>query len=184
MNRFLSTRSSIDFLFRLAIGIGFAYMILAGTRMPRTSFGSPGLYPIFVGTIGLLMWIGLHIHDLLRRSRSGRIFDIAYDFSDLPAHVVRRRTLQTFAMLAALMLGVWLLSFQLAVPLFLLVTLRVMARSSWLVAAAWMIALELLIVVVFGDIAHIAWPRSILEGTLGISFQSVLGAPFRTLLPV
>src|SRR5579864_6213114 len=188
MNRLTGFRPTIDMLFRLVIGVGFAYMIVAGTRMPRTTFGSPGLYPIFVGSIGLVMWLGLHIQDLWRaiakRSQHGRIFDIAYDFGDIPQRLVRQRTFQTFGMLAALMLGVWLLSFQVAVPLFLLITLRVMGGASWRVAIAWMAGLELLIVLVFGDIAHIAWPRSVLESAVGISFQNLLGAPLRRILPI
>jgi hypothetical protein len=179
---------NLDILFRLAIGVGFAYMILAGSRMPRTTFGSPGLYPMFVGTIGLVMWIGLHIQDLWRslakHTHRGRIFDIAYEFGDISPRVVRQRTLQTFVMLAGLMIGVWLLSFQVAVPLFLIVSLRVLAKARWVVALGWIIALELLIVLVFGDIAHVAWPRSVLENALGISFQSILGGPLRRLLPI
>lgn len=114
----------------------------------------------------------------------GRIYDLAYEFGGIPQRVIRARTLQTFAMISALMLGVWLLSFQLAVPLFLIVCLRILGNASWPLTLVWMLVLELLIVVVFGDIAHIAWPRSILENLLGVSFQSILGGPFRRVLPV
>jgi hypothetical protein len=188
MNKLVGLRLNLDVVFRLLIGLGFAYMIVAGMRMPRTTFGSPGLYPIFVGSIGLVMWLGLHIQDLWRamakHSQHGRIFDIAYDFGDIPQRLVRQRTFQTFGMLAALMLGVWLLSFQVAVPLFLLIALRVMGGASWRVAIAWIVGLELLIVMVFGDIAHVAWPRSVLESALGISFQNLLGSPLRRILPI
>jgi hypothetical protein len=179
---------TLDALFRLAIGAGFAYMIVAGLGMPKTSFGSPGLYPTFVGSIGLVMWSGLHIQAFWRtvskHTHRGRIFDIAYEFSDIPPRVVRQRTLQTFAMVGGLMLGVWLISFQLAVPLFLFVALRILGKSSWRMAIASMVVLELLIVVLFGDIAHVAWPRSILEAALGISIQNILGGPIRKLLPI
>lgn len=178
----------LDVVFRLLIGAGFASMIVAGLGMPRTTFGSPGLYPIFVGSLGLIVWIGLHLQDAVRAFRNhthrGRIYDIAYEFGDMPPEVVRRRTLQTFCMLAALMLGVWLLSFQLAVPIFLLIALRLLARASWMTTLAWIVLLELLIVVVFGSIAHVAWPRSVLESALGVSFQTILGAPFRRILPL
>jgi hypothetical protein len=179
---------NLDSYFRLVIGAGFVYMIIAGFGMPKTSFGSPGLYPMFVGSIGLVVWVGLHIQEVLRiRAKNihrGRIFDIAYEFAEIPPRVIRQRTLQTFAMLGGLMLGVWLLSFQLAVPIFLLVCLRVLGKSSWQVAFASMVVLELLIVVVFGQIAHVAWPRSILESALGVSFQNILGGPIRRILPV
>jgi hypothetical protein len=177
----------LDLVFRLLIGVGFAYMIVAGLAMPRTSFGTPGLYPIFVGSIGLVVWLGLHVQDALRTIRNhtqrGRIYDIAYEFGDMPPELVRRRTLQTFGMVGALMLGVWLLSFQLAVPIFLCIALRLLARAGWPLTLAWMVVLELLIVVVFGSIAHVAWPRSVLENALGVSFQTILGAPFRRVLP-
>ena len=184
----MTFRLNLDVLFRVAIGAGFASMIVAGAGMPRTTFGNPGLYPMFVGSIGLIMWIALHIQDLFRatvqHTHRGRIFDISYEFADIPPRVIRRRTMQTFGMLAGLMLGVWLLSFQLAVPLFLFITLRLFATASWRITLAWIVALELLIVMVFGDIAHVAWPRSILEGALGVSFQNLLGGPLRRLLPV
>jgi hypothetical protein len=77
----------LDFVFRLLIGVGFAYMIVAGMRMPSTSFGTPGLYPMFVGSIGLVIWIALHVQGALRTIRNhthtGRIYDIAYEFGDL-----------------------------------------------------------------------------------------------------
>ena len=178
---------SLDVLFRLAIGAGFGYMIVAGVAMPRTSFGNPGLYPVFVGSIGLVVWLALHLQVLARtvEHKPGvRIYDIAYEFGGIPPRVVRARTFQTFAMIGALMLGVWLLSFQLAVPLFLIVCLRILGHASWRLTLVWALILELLIVVVFGDIAHIAWPRSILENALGVSFQNALGGPFRRLLPI
>lgn len=178
---------NLDALFRLTIGVGFASMIVAGLGMPRTSFGNPGLYPVFVGSIGLVVWLALHVQSLLRtveHKPTGRIYDIAYEFGGIPRRVIRARTLQTFAMLGALMLGVWLLSFQLAVPVFIIVCLRFMGHARWSLTLAWALALELLIVVVFGDIAHIAWPRSILENALGVSFQNVLGGPFRRILPI
>jgi hypothetical protein len=178
----------LDLLFRLLIGVGFAYMIVAGLGMPSTSFGTPGLYPIFVGSIGLVIWLALHIQDAIRTLRNhrhtGRIYDIAYEFGDLAPGVVRHRTLQTFGMLGALMLGVYLLSFQLAVPIFVFVALRVLARADWRTTLAWLIVLEVLIVVVFGSIAHIAWPRSVLETLLNVNFQTILGAPFRRILPI
>ena len=178
----------LDFVFRLLIGMGFAYMIVAGLRMPSTSFGTPGLYPIFVGSVGLVIWVALHAQDTVRAVRNhtatGRIYDIAYEFGDLAPEVIRRRTLQTFGMLAALMLAVWLISFQLAVPLFIFIALRVLGRANWRITLAWLLVLELLIVVVFGSIAHVAWPRSVLESALGVSFQAILGAPFRRILPI
>jgi hypothetical protein len=179
---------SLDVLFRALIGVGFAAMIVAGLGMPRTTFGSPGLYPTFVGSIGLVVWIALHLQEAVRavekNTHRGRIYDLAYEFADIPARMVHRRTIQTFAMLGALIVGVWLLSFQLAVPLFLLFSLRFQGKASWYVTVAWIVALELLIVVVFGTIAHVAWPRSILEAALGVSFQNILGGPIRRLLPL
>jgi hypothetical protein len=178
---------NLDVLFRLVIGAGFASLIVAGVGMPRTTFGSPGLYPMFVGTIGLVVWVGLHLQDawraIVKHTDRGRIFDIAYEFADISPRIIRQRTLQTFAMILGLMLGVWLVSFQLAVPLFLLFSLRVLGKASWTVAVAWIVVLELLIVVVFGNIAHVAWPRSILESALGLSFQNVLGGPLRRIMP-
>lgn len=178
----------LDVLFRLCIGAGFASMAVAGLGMPRSSFGSPGLYPIFVGSIGLVVWVALHVQDAVRslgqKTHRGRIYDIAYEFGDMSPQVIRRRTLQAFAMLAALMLGVWLLSFQLAVPIFLLVALRLLAKARWGVALGWMVLLEVLIVIIFGDIAHVAWPRSVLESALGVSFQNILGGPVRRILPM
>jgi hypothetical protein len=176
----------LDLLFRFAILAWFVYMVIAGLRMPRTSFGNPGLYPVFVGCLGLLFWAGLHVQGLLRRGRrtggGARIYDIAYEFGDIPAHVIRQRTLLVFGMLGGLMLGAWLLSFHIAVPVFLYIALRRLGKASWPLALTWIVVLELLLVVVFGEIAHVAWPRTALEVALGVSFQSLLGAPFHALL--
>ncbi len=180
-----------DVLFRLVLGAAFAYMIVGGWGMPRSSFGRPGLYPIFVGIFGLAIWIVLHLQAALRAmlknrktGAAGRIYDIAYELGDIPAEVIRRRTVQAFLMLVGLIVAIWLVNFQIAIPLFLLFYLRVVGKTNWWVAVGSMLALEVLIVVLFGDVAHVAWPQSLLEREAGISFQHLLGDPIRRILPL
>jgi hypothetical protein len=105
-------------------------------------------------------------HLALRRQGNDVLVErpVAYEFGELAPEVSRRRTLQTFVMLIGLMLGVWLISFQLAVPLFVFVMLRLLARADWRIT--------------------LAWPRSVLESVLTVSFRQILGARFRHILPL
>ena len=180
-----STIITLDVIFRAALGAGFVIMLVMASRMPSSSFGNPAVYPTFIGVIGLGLWAGLIVQDLIngrRGRRQGRIYDIAFEVGHIPTFVVWLRTFAVFGMLGVLILGVWLLSFQLAIPLFLLVYLKVLGKTSWRLAISMGLTLEIPIVVLYGAVINTAWPDSVLEGLLGFTFQSILEKPVIWLL--
>ena len=172
---------NFDVLFRAVLGAGFAYMIVVGLGMPETGMGNPGLYPVFVGSIGLGLWTIQTFQEVVRTlsgASQSRIYDIAFETSGISTTTVWLRTLWMFGMMGTLLLGVWLLSFHVMIPLFLLVYLRIVGRTQWWVASVIAVGAELPIVLLYGRVINTAWPESILEEALEISFQDILAAPF------
>ncbi len=175
---------SLDVVFRAALGAGFAYIVVVGLGMPETGMGNPGLYPIFVGSIGLGLWTIQTAQEIvmaLSGKSQSKIYDIAFETAGVSTATVWLRTFWMFGMMGTLLLGVWLLSFHVMIPLFLLVYLRIVGKTRWWAASVIAFGAELPIVLLYGKVINTAWPDSILEKALGIYFQEILAAPFQWL---
>ena len=88
--------------------------------------------------------------------------------ADVPPAVARRRMVNVFAWIFALFALVWLVGFEIAVPLFTFVYLRFQARESLLVSGLAAVVMVALIVGVFNWILHVLWPKGMLQVWLGL----------------
>jgi hypothetical protein len=150
----------------------------------KTGMGNPGLYPVFVGSIGLALWTVQTVQEIvmvLAGKSQSKIYDIAFETAGVSTATVWLRTLWMFGMMGTLLVGVWLLSFHVMIPLFLLVYLRLVGKTQWWVASVIAFGAELPIVFLYGYVINTAWPESLLEKTLQISFQEILIAPLQGL---
>ena len=86
----------------------------------------------------------------------------------MPPAVVRRRMVNVFAWIFALFALVWLVGFEIAVPLFTFVYLRFQARESLVVSSLAAVLMVALIVGVFNWILHVLWPKGMLQVWLGL----------------
>ena len=88
--------------------------------------------------------------------------------ADVPPAVARRRMVNVFAWIFALFGMIWLVGFEIAVPLFTFAYLKLQARESLLVSALVALLLVALIVGVFDLILSVLWPKGMLQGWLGL----------------
>jgi len=168
---------TLDIIFRALLGFVFVGMIVAANGMPKTSFGDPSAYPRFVGVIGLTLWVASNLNELvtqLRGKQQGRIYDITFQTTGMSPLVIWMRTGWVFGIMGATIVGVWLLNFHLAIPLFLISYLRFIGKIKWWVAILIGALMELPIGVLYGALIHVVWPESVLERVFDFSLQ----APF------
>jgi hypothetical protein len=88
--------------------------------------------------------------------------------ADVSLEIMRRRTLNVSAWILGLFSAIWMVGFEIAVPLFTFSYLKFQARESLLMSglfAGFMIAL---IVGVFDLILHVLWPKGVLQTWLGL----------------
>lgn len=121
---------------------------------------------------GLLLTIVLFVRQLWRpgtgaTAASPGLGDTPLD-ADVPPAVVRRRMVNVFAWIFALFALVWLVGFEIAVPLFTFVYLRFQARESLVVSSLAAVLMVALIVGVFNWILHVLWPKGMLQVWLGL----------------
>lgn len=165
---------TLDIVFRALLGFVFVGMIVAANGMPKTSFGDPSAYPRFVGVIGLVLWVASNLNEMvsqLRGKQQGRIYDITFQTTGMSPLVIWLRTGWVFGIMGATIVGVWLINFHLAIPLFLIAYLRFVGKIKWWVAIVIGALMELPIGFLYGAIIHTAWPKSVLERVFDISLQ-------------
>ncbi|MDQ5848492.1 MAG: tripartite tricarboxylate transporter TctB family protein [Pseudomonadota bacterium] len=115
-------------IFSLSLAAVAAYAVVAALAWPLKA----GLFPLVMGIPLLalaLVQLGLDLRD-------------AGEPAEAAPPIARRRTLATFAWMAAFIVLVLLLGFPIAVPLFVFCYLRMQSRAGWglsiaLAAAAW-----------------------------------------------
>ena len=87
--------------------------------------------------------------------------DIPVDAA-IPAEVRSRRTLRAMGWIAGFALGIWLLGFLIAIPIFVFLYLIYEARCGGTAALLLTGCTELFIWGIFDQLMHLAWPRAAL----------------------
>lgn len=181
-------RLSADLIFPILLGAAFIFVVVGGRGLPRGA----GSFPIALGILGLALltvYVVREVYFARRARQSGtartrlQILDLASRQNEVSRRDRGLRTARVFGGLLALLAGVWLVSFHVAVPVYLVVYLRSFAKTSWRLALGIAAAFELIIVVFYGLIVHVPWGESLVESVGGFSFQEILGGPIRPLLP-
>lgn len=181
-------RFSADLIFPILLGAAFIFVVVGGRGLPRGA----GSFPIVLGLLGLALlavYVGREVYFARRARQSGtartrlQILDLASRQNEVSRRDMGLRTVRVFGGLLALLAGVWLVSFHVAVPVYLLVYLRSFAKTSWRLTLGIAVAFELIIVVFYGLIVHVPWGESLVESIGGFSFQEILGNPIQPLLP-
>lgn len=146
----------------------FVSAILSASEWPQHSrafvmaIAFPGLLLTLVLFVRQRWWSGTEA-----TAASPGLGDTPLD-GDVSPEVARRRMVNVFAWIFALFGLIWLVGFEIAVPLFTFVYLRFQARESLLVSGAAAGLMVALIVGVFNLILHVLWPQGMLQGWLGL----------------
>ena len=145
------------------MGAAFAYALWQ-------SFGwtwEAARLPWVVTIAGLVLVAVYTLRHLLRPpTRRGRILDIGRTATDESREVLLRRTAKALGTTIGLVTAIWLIGFQIAVPTYVWLYLRVFGGVRWWVATLWAIVFIVLIYGFFDLVIHIAWIDPVLEGVL------------------
>ena len=131
-----------------------------------------GLFPYAVGIPALLLALWQLVLDLTSAQRSGdgdprpQIMDITTD-QGLPKDVVWRGTAVAFGWILCFVFSIWLVSFLIAVPLFVFFYLRHQAGATIRVAVTIASVMAIFIWGVFDQVIHTPWPEAALLRLLG-----------------
>jgi hypothetical protein len=171
---------TLDLFFRLALGGVFVSMIVMATQMPKTSFGDPSAYPMFVGITGLILWIASNVNEVLgqlKGRKQGRIYDITFETAHMSPRTVWLRTAWVFGIIGATIVGIWLFSFHVAIPAFVILYLKLVGKVRLHNAIIIGLLIEIPIVVLYGGIIYTVWPESVIERIFDFSIQDLLDGP-------
>ncbi len=146
-----------------AMGIAFAYTLWQSSDWTEEAARLPR-----VVTIAGLALVGIYgLRHLFQPSRSrSRILDIGRTQTGESRGVVLRRTVKALGTTVGVVAGVWIIGFQIAVPAYVWLYLKVFGGVRWWVATLWAIAFLALIYGFFDLVIHIAWIDPVLEGLL------------------
>ncbi|MFQ5917222.1 MAG: hypothetical protein ACE5I0_05340 [Candidatus Binatia bacterium] len=104
----------------------------------------------------------------LRRTNQPGTWENVLDTADLPVdrsippRIVFSRGINFLGWFLGLFVGIWLIGFQAALPLFMILYLAIQARSGWLLSLVMAGAVVAVQFVLFDRLLQIAWPKGVL----------------------
>ena len=153
--------------FIAALAAAFAYTLWQtydwsedGARLPR------------VVVIAGLALAGVYLlkHLLTSTSGPGRIMDIGRTITGDDRRVLLLRTAKAIGTTVGLVAAIWLVGFQISLPLYVALYLLVFGRVHWSVAVAWGVLFVALIYLFFDKVICIPW----IDPVLGDSLPDIL----------
>jgi hypothetical protein len=153
--------------FLLVVAATFGYLLVASRGWPA----SAALVPTLIGCVGLPL-LAIHVlrrwRELARpRPAAGPILDVGFTDVHLERRVVTVRTVQMLGSTAALFVGIWLVGFHVALPLFVGLYLLVFGRVRWWWALLGALVFEGLLLGLYDGVLHIAWNVPVLQQIFG-----------------
>ena len=127
-----------------------------GARLPRV---------VVIAGLSLVVLYALK-HLLTASSGAGRIMDIGRTLTDDDRGVLLRRTAKALGTTVGLVAAIWLIGFQIALPLYVTLYLLAFGRVHWTFAVAWGVAFVLLIYLFFDKVICIPWIDPVLGDLL------------------
>lgn len=163
MTAMSSARRRWDFVFGLVLVALFAYAAVTARGYPEEA----RLLPLAVAIPGLVLAL-LHVGTSLR-PQTAAIPEPPDENEPLTTAERTRRTGQIAAWIAGIFLAIYLVGFQIAVPIAAVAYLRVMAREGWLISAIVAALCWGLVFGIFDRVLHIPLPTGQLLRMLGVT---------------
>jgi len=162
----LTTEAVLEGIFLLLVGAVFTYLLVAARKWEAGA----ALVPTIIGVVGLPLLL-IHVVTRVRqRNEAGteraQILDIG--FTDVEQQVARARTIRFLASMAGLFLGIWLVGFHVALPLYVFGYLLRYGQVRWWVALAIALSFEAVLIGLYDRVLHSVWNEPVLWQWLGI----------------
>ena len=114
--------------------------------------------PRVITVAGLaLIAIYVALHLVSPSSGRGRIMDIGRTHTDDDRRVLLLRTAKAIGTTFGLVLAIWLIGFQIALPAYVFLYLFFFGHVRWWVALSWLVVFLVLIYGFFDEVIHIPW---------------------------
>ena len=116
-------------------------------------------------TVAGLVLVAAYVafHFVSPRSGGGRIMDIGRTRTDDDRRVVMLRTAKAIGTTFGLVLAIWLIGFQIAIPAYVFLYLLIFGHVRWWAALFWLVVFLVLVYGFFDLIIHIPWIDPVLE---------------------
>jgi len=126
--------------------------------------------PRIITTTGLIL-VAIYVarHLLFPSTSKRRILDIGRTVTDDSTLVLLIRTFKALGTTVGLIFAIWLIGFQIALPTYVFLFLRIFGRVRWWIALLWSAFFLVLIYGFFDLIIHIAWIDPVLENVIPIA---------------
>jgi len=135
------------------VGFFFVYLFIESLQWPLGS----ALMPWIAVGIGMPFWVYRLLTLILRaREAPAQIMDIGFRTGSDPTGE-RARFLRIALFILALYLGIWLFGFHVALPLAILIYVRVYGQLSWLGSLSVALMFLVLLVGVYDHLLNAAW---------------------------
>ena len=162
-------------LFTLFAAAVFCFVVVTARQWPLGT----RLLPWYVGIpmfVLSLVQLGIEFHRSKQPAGPQRgaadTGDLQVDW-DIGTRILFYRAAKFFGWLIALILGIWLLGFFVAIPLFAFFYLKLEAKESWLLSLSLTAAAMLFLIGLFEKILHthwlkplLPWPETLLKSVL------------------
>jgi hypothetical protein len=158
-----AARRRWDVVFGLMLVVVFAYAAVTALGYPDDA----RLLPLAVALPGLALAM-LHVILSLRPQRAP-VAEASDDSEVLTTAERTRRTAEIAAWIGGIFLAIYLLGFQIAVPLGAIAYLRVMAREGWVTSAIVAALCWGLVFGIFDRVLHVPLPTGQLLRMLGVT---------------
>ncbi|NVM22849.1 MAG: hypothetical protein HWN68_13840 [Desulfobacterales bacterium] len=146
----------------------FLIIVFAFAVFEAKDFAFAGrLFPLIVGIPALILTLVQFFLDLRAKPEGDEValqdfVDIAPDVS-IPLTVVRTRALRFLCWILGLYLGIWVVGFKIAVPLFFIAFMRVEGRARWLLIISLTALSVYAIFYHFEELLGVFWPKPVIS---------------------
>jgi hypothetical protein len=155
---------------KASLALGVLIMICAGWAVYAAT-GWPwkaALFPIAIG-IPVFSLAAVEVACVLfGRGKADRAPDFQIS-SDVPARTALIRTAQAVGWMIALFVSIVLLSFPVAVPVFLFLYLKLQGRESWLFSLLFSAVVWVLFYLIFQHLLNVPFPAGWLQAWIGLA---------------
>ena len=130
------------------------------------------LYPFAIGIPMLIFAIVQVILDLkgvkAKQSSDGAPMDFQFQQNDVPADVVRKRTITMFAWMFGFFMAIWLLGYVVAIPLMVFSYLKFQSNESWRLSVTLTVIAFVFFYSLFVKLLTLPFPDGAVQTMLGL----------------
>ncbi|MFC2066873.1 hypothetical protein ACFLUO_07500 [Chloroflexota bacterium] len=151
--------------FTIAIALLFTLMLAMASEFRFWGWA----YPVIVGVPCLVITLILLVRELRGKVSEESGMDLIRDDS-ISRSLAYKRAARYLGWILALYLGIWLLGFKLAIPLFFVLFIGLEGKSKWWIVLALTGLAVFMILIPFGLLLGVYWPMGLIEQFLDLPF--------------